>query len=85
MAWNLWRRIPKPRVGGSNPSRRTPKMPANSGNGEILQSPVEHFYTNHYTNVASFKSLVHGAGSNVAHVGQDMAVDIEGKAYAGVP
>src|SRR5215203_137439 len=30
-----WRRIPKPRVGGSNPSRRTPKSPANIWDASI--------------------------------------------------
>jgi hypothetical protein len=46
---------------------------------------MERFYTNHYTNAALSKRVVHRTCGNVAHVGQDVAVDVEGEAYVGVP
>ena len=81
VAQGIEQRFPKPRVGGSNPSRRTPKIPANSGDEKTLQPPPERFYTNHYTNAALSKCIIHRASGNVAHVGQDVAADVEGEAH----
>jgi hypothetical protein len=46
----ITRRIPKPRVGGSNPSRRTPKLPANRVKVGIYGFAPALYYTNYYTN-----------------------------------
>src|SRR5215203_2582155 len=85
VAQGIEQRFPKPRVGGSNPSRRTPKRPANGGKVETLQRRPQRFYTNHYTNAALSECIVHRASGNVPHVGQDVAVDVEGEAHISMP
>src|SRR5215212_7186968 len=85
VAQGIEQRFPKPRVGGSNPSRRTPKSPANSENEKMLRHRPERFYTNYYTNAALSKCIVHRASGNAAHVWQDVAVDVEGEAHVSMP
>ena len=43
-------RIPKPRVGGSNPSRRAPENAANREKMKIYGFASALYYTNYYTN-----------------------------------
>ena len=85
VAQGIEQRFPKPRVGGSNPSRRTPEIPANgrSEKRSGLRRSVSHSCD--YTNAALSERGIHRAGGNVALAGQDVAVDVEGKAYVGVP
>src|SRR5918994_911397 len=84
VAQGIEQRFPKPRVGGSNPSRRTPKSPANSAIEKTLRRSVGAFLHQPYTNAALSKRVVHRTSGNVAHVGRDVAVDVEGEAYVGV-
>src|SRR5215213_10417754 len=85
VAQGIEQRFPKPRVGGSNPSRRAPKRPANCDNAEKLRRRPELFYTNHYTNVNLSKCLVHRAGGDVPHVGQNVGVGVKGEADISMP
>ena len=85
VAQGIEQRFPKPRVGGSNPSRRTPKLPANRGNEETLRRKIERFYTNPYTNAALSKRVVHRTSGNVAHVGQNVGVGVKGEADISMP
>ena len=50
VAQGIEQRFPKPRVGGSNPSRRTPKIPAKRGKKERSEFALGLSYTNYYTN-----------------------------------
>ena len=85
VAQGIEQRFPKPRVGGSNPSRRAYFCSANRKNRKRPGSPPGRFYTNHYTNVALSECIVHSAGGGVAHVGQDVTIDVEGEAHVSVP
>jgi hypothetical protein len=42
-------------------------------------------YTNYYTNATLSQRIVYSIGGGIAHVGKDVAVDVEGKAYVFMP
>ena len=56
VAQGIEQRFPKPRVGGSNPSRRATKSPANSEKTREPRFCTGLDYTNYYTNVGNLSS-----------------------------
>src|SRR3990170_6197295 len=68
-------RFPKPGVGGSNPSRRTLKAPANAGKRRASVSRRGSSDTT-LTPPGLSEGSIHRTGCSVSHVGEYVQVDI---------